>query len=256
VSQAWSDKAQQMHAALREDPQVLEAARQDSELEPVVRKLDEVIERLVAADRNEQGAELSDSAKEGLQHEVSELLSILAIELARKNMNFDESVVAPARNEPATPTSPWQRLLHVLSSDRFTQDLGLVRKPLSHVATALVVLSLIGWTAEPLADSLHLPLNRLRINAVDQQAQRELDEAVSKADAAKPEAVADEPAPSTHTAQSAARLVARAAVEQMTRSGVLDHLAQVERAPQNQAVPGVNYPELSASTILSGAVGR
>jgi hypothetical protein len=238
VSQAWSAMAQETHAALREDPEVLEAARRDPELEAAVQRFDEVIGRLVAADRGEEGAGLSDTVKSQLQQEVSELLSILAIELARKNMKFGEAVATPTQDEAARPKSRWQRALHVISSDRFAKDLGLVKKPLSHVTTALIVLSLIGWTAEPLADSLHLALNNLRINAVDQQAQRELNDAVSKAPPSKLEDAADSqtpPSATIHTAQSAARLVARVAVEQMTRGGVLDHVVQVERTALSEA---------------------
>jgi hypothetical protein len=238
VSEAWSAKARETHAALREDPGVLEAARKDPELEPVVQKLDDVIGRLVAADRGDEGAQVSESMKSQLQHDVSELLSILAVELARRNMKFEEAVATPTQDEAAKPKSRWLRALHVISSDRFAKDLGLVKGPLSHLTTALIVLSLIGWTAEPLADSLHLALNNLRINAVDQQAQRELDNAVSKAPPPKPEDALDSQTPTSatiHTAQSAARLVARVAVEQMARSGVLDHVVQVERATLSEA---------------------
>ena len=238
VSQTWSAKAQETHAALRKDPEMLEAARTDPEFEPLVQKLDDVIARLVAADRGDEGAQISESMKSQLQHDVSKLLSILAIELARKNVKFEEAVAKPTQDEAAKPKSRWQRLLHVISSDRFSKDLGLVKKPLSHVTTALIVLSLIGWTAEPLADSLHLALNSLRINAVDQQAQRELEDAISKARPPKLEDAADAQSPASataHTAQSAARLVARVAVEQMTRSGVLDHIVQVEKAPLSEA---------------------
>jgi hypothetical protein len=238
VSQVWSAKAQEAHAALREDPEVREAARKDPELEPVVQRLDEVIGLLAAVDQNEEGAQLSETVKSQLQHEVSELLSILAIELSRKNMKFEEAVATPTQDEAAMPKSRWQRLLHVISSDRFAKDLGLVKKPLSHVTTALIVLSLVGWTAEPLADSLHLALNMLRINAVDQQAQRELNDAIAKAPPPEPEDAADSqtpPSATIYTAQSAARLVARVAVEQMTRSGVLDHVVQIERTPLSEA---------------------
>ncbi|WP_310460462.1 hypothetical protein [Sphaerotilus sp.] len=238
VSQVWSAKAQEAYASLQQDPEMREAARKDPELEPVVQKFDEVIGRLVAADRGDEIAQLSEPVKSQLQHEASELLSILAIEIARKNMQFEEAVATPTQDEAAQPKSRWQRLLHVISSDRFAKDLGLVKKPLSHVTTALIVLSLIGWSAEPLADSLHLALNSLRINAVNQQAQRELDDAITKAPPPKPTAAADPqtPPPTTiHTAQSAARLVARVAVEQMTHSGVLAHVVQVDRVDSSQA---------------------
>lgn len=230
VAQAWMDKAQEIHARLREDPSGLEAARDDAELQPLVRKFDELIAALSAHDSGDREIFLSDEQVEGARHHASALFSALSVELAQKELKFDEVIGRAAGNEPS-PAGFWSRLARVISSDKLGKDLGFIKKPLSYVTTALLVFSLLGWSAEPLANSLQLAVNNLRVNLLDKKAQQDFAGAISTAPNSNPGAAAtaaSAAAPSAvtgaHTAQSAARFLARAAVDEMAHSGALDRI--------------------------------
>ncbi|MDX9663657.1 hypothetical protein QMK50_01480 [Pseudomonas sp. P5_152] len=235
VAQVWNAKAQELHERIINDPTCLDAAREDPQLNPTVERLDGLIEQLVAHDSGAPGAVMSAQALERTQSGASDLLSYLAIEWARKDLKFEEAVASSAAQEASQPQGPWQRLVRVLASERLGKDLGLIKKPLSYLTTALLILSLVGWSAEPLANSMQLMVNNLRMNASDQQAQREIEQALS---ALPPPPVAPESAESNTslpTVQVATRLFVRAALSEMTRSPALERWVQLPPERRNEA---------------------
>lgn len=237
VAHAWNTKAQELHDRIIEDPSFLEAARTDPDLNPTVERLDALVERLVAHDNGTKDSVLSHEELEQTQNSVSHLLYVLAIEWARKDLKFEEAVATPTEQEALKPPGRWQRLMRMLSSDRLGKDLGLIRKPLSYATTALLILSLIGWSAEPLANSMQLMVNNLRMNVSDQQAQREIEQALS-ALPPRPSAPDAEPAERSSplpTVQVATRLFVRAALSEMTKSAALEQWVQVKSASRSES---------------------
>jgi hypothetical protein len=264
VSQAWVAKAEEMHTLLREDPSTLAAARTDPDLQPLVGRLDELIGVLVAHDSGEESKVRSNEQIQEIREQIARVLSMLAIEMAQKELKFDE-LIDKASSDGPQATGLWARLSRAMASERFGKDLGFVKKPLSYVTTGLLVVSLLGWSAEPLANSLQLAVNNLRVNVLDKQAERELSEAISKAPERKPEPPGDAASESSanasavaHTAQTAARLVARAAVNEMSRDGALDRAAQVQRTVSSEAEfvrNAINEQHIDAA-LSSDTVGK
>ncbi|MEX5684470.1 hypothetical protein [Pseudomonas silesiensis] len=122
------------------------------------------------------------------------------------------------------------------SSEQSGEDQGRVRKPRPYVTTALLILSLIGWCAKPLADNMQLMVNNLRMNAADQHAQRDMDAALSAIPPLdKPNADPVDPDPAAPAVQAATRLFVRAALSDMTRSTAFEHWVQVTRSNHNDA---------------------
>jgi hypothetical protein len=239
VVAVWSAKAQQEFTRLREDPEAMKAARADADLRPLVEQLDELHSNMSITHAALEAAPHDEAlARElgGFGEELSSILSALSIEIARKDVDFESAVAAPAGDETQKQMqtqTPWQRFAAVVMSERFCKDAGLVKKPLSRGVTALLFVSLIGWTATPFADSLQLAINNLRINILAQEAHRDLDAALSQATPTADEAALPV-VRGSGSVQTASRLVARAALREMINSPVLDNAAQIDRAAGNE----------------------
>ncbi len=229
VTTVWIDKANAMHAALREDPSRIDAARADPELRPLIEQFDAIL-AAIGEDRaaEERGVAPDATARARLESELGRAVLLLAVEMARKQVDFGAAAGAPSGEDDAPP-STWRRIANVLASDRFGRDMGLVRKPLSVVVTGLLFVSLIGWAAEPMADSLRLSVNNLRVNLIDRDARRELDTALSRDAAPEPATEAGQP-PRPDTTQAASRVLARAIAHELARAPVLDRIVGVQRS--------------------------
>ncbi|VVN91301.1 hypothetical protein [Pseudomonas fluorescens] len=128
------------------------------------------------------------------------------------------------------------RQTRMLSSEQSGKDPDLVRNPLPYVTTALLILSLIGWCAEPLARNMQLMINNLRMNAADQQAQRDMEEVLSAMPLLKnPDAVPVYPDAAAPAVQAATRLLVRAALSDLTRSTAFEQWVQVTRSNRNES---------------------
>lgn len=229
VSQTWSRKAEEVYARLRENPTEIDTARADADLKPIVEDLDALVAELAGLDEA-HSREPSNAAHEKIEkdkrEELSAALSALAIEIARKDVTLD-TFSSPADGESA-PQEPGSRLLRILTGERFCKDIGLIKKPLSRIVTALLFITLIGWSAEPFANSLQLIVNNLRVNLMVEEAHRDLDVALSRA---TPEA--EDPTPPTLpnpvAVQAASRMLANAAVREMVQSSMFDEAVSIDR---------------------------
>ncbi len=226
VADVWMQKASAEHNAFCADPSLLDQARQVEGLAPWIAAIDEAIAAIARADAASD-AQAVDSAKAALGRALTDL----SIEKARRDVDFPEAAGQPTTNEQTGPRTVWHRVLTALSSKRFSADVGLVKKPLGWVISALLFVSLIGWCAEPMATSLRLSVNNLRVHANAQLAQRELEAALSRP--SDPE-LDRPPSEAQASAQVAARLVARAALHDLSRQRWLATPA-LERAPRAQA---------------------
>lgn len=224
----WRDYASDEHDAMLRDPGIIEAARDDPDLQPLVERIDAIIAHRAVLDR--YGGE-DPEPRERLDHELAATVTQLAIERARKRVDFPAlATAAPAPGEP--PPGRWRRLFTTLSSKKLSEDLGLVRKPLGRAVTAFTLVTLIGWSAAPAANSLALGVNNLRMQLVAADAKRDLDQALSRRDLPEP-LPSDEGEPEEDEAgtASAAQLVARAIMVEIARADPLARAAGVRRAP-------------------------
>ena len=231
VLEVWMQKANDEHAALRSDPSRIDAARQDPELLPIVQQLDVALAEI---NKLEQ-AEIPDEVALAQTHEaLSSVLSMLAIESARKHIDFPEAAGQPATAEKSASNDVWQRLLAVFSSKRLGTDLALVRKPLGWIVTGLLFVSLVGWASEPLANSLQLAVNNLRVQFDKHEAQRHLDEVLSRTSEKAPDTDV-QTTPYPNAVQAASRLLTHAIVREMSRAPLQGVTANARRGAQSEA---------------------
>lgn len=230
ITDAWLVNANQVYSRLRENPPEISQAKQDAELLPLVEQIEELLIFLSQHDQFDQESSISTEQMEEIQKELSSRLWMLAVEIARKEFKFDTAISTPSDEETGIPYSWKQKLMRALTSERFCKDLGLIKKPLSYLVTALLLISLIGWTAEPLANSLQLAVNNLRINVLDQDAKRELDAALTHISPTAPEGEkSDDYQPNSSTAQATTRLLAREVTRDILHSGLLDGTSEKEQ---------------------------
>jgi len=233
VEAAWMERASQVHDELRADPAKLELLRADAELAPLVQRLEDIIGELRLLDDSPPQQQRAAALRVSLQ----EVLSVLAVQAASKRLDATAAAGQATADEVA-PQGAWARLRGVLASPQLGRDLGLVKKPLSWVTTMLLVVSLVGWSAEPLADSLRLAVNNLEVQLVEREAARDFEQALSRieAPAEAPPADAVAAAATPVGLQRAALLSARAAMHAMTRAPLLERSAGLRRAPAGAAV--------------------
>lgn len=235
VTAVWSAKAQELYKHLRENPAEINAARADPGLKAIFERLDTVLADLARLDgalaREPADDALPKSRKIKLE-QLSAVLSALAIEMTSKDVTFD-TLAASADGEDSAPR-PGNLLLRILTGQQFCKDVGLLKTPLSRVVTALLFVTLIGWGAEPLANSLQLTVNNLRVNLLAQQAQRDLDVALSRAKPDADDSVAPT-LPNPAAVQAASRLLARVALREMLQSSLVDRATSTDRTPFSQS---------------------
>lgn len=217
VVKLWSSKAEEVHARMVANfPDALDEAQQNPELAPIVDRLLALLHRL----RSEDNApSLPAAAKAELKAELDAAFSYLAIETARGELKFD-AALDEVQVDQEKDRGGWARVRRILTSEKFGKDLGLIRKPMSYVASGLLFITLLGWASDPMAQGLQHVLNRLQVNAVAQEADANLRQAVGKRQAPADTAQESLP-PSTAVSQP----LARAVVDAMMRSSLLEKSA-------------------------------
>lgn len=236
VVRAWQEKAASTYEQLLSNPAALDAARQNAEYQPFFEKIDEALDAL----SSEDDPAAPDPSRAAKQDVLTDALSALAISIAAKTVDF--SGAASDDDEPANPPRGfWQHALRVLSSRQLGKDLGLVRRPLALTVTALLFVSLIGWAAEPMANSLRLAVNNLRMQAAHRDAQQNLQQALSRLPPPSPQSQRQSSALPSNAAQQAAQLMARNIVQELTRTSFVSSSAsnakdEVDRSELVRAV--------------------
>jgi hypothetical protein len=231
VSNAWTSRAREVYDKLVDDPAMLAAAGEDPALKLLV-------ERVLALAAHAAGESESDeNARRPICDEMHQLLAVLAMEIARKDINLDQVLSKATESEQASVSTRSRRLMRVLMSERLCRDLGLVKKPLSYATAALLFVSLVGWTAEPLANSFQLAVNNLRVNMLNAEAGQELDRAMSviSPKLAKAESMSTPlPQGAAAAVQNASRAIARAVTHELLRAPVLDGIAATRRSSSSE----------------------
>lgn len=220
VVQAWQAQAGKELTAIIEDPSLIEAAMTNPEQRPIAQHIQATLAALQALPAEGEATTEQDMEREQLREALHDALRSLAVEVANQKVDFAE-VIGKSTAPPDEPArTPWQRLARTLASKQFGKDMGLVRKPLGWVVTGLLLFSLTGWAADPLADNLRLTVNNLRINLANEEIQRDLEAALSHESADDlDEGGEDTPsAPNSRQVRASAegaRLVARAVTREM-----------------------------------------
>ena len=253
VVAAWTDRVGAVQERLSSNPNEIFKYSDDPELGEVVGRTAMLLQSLEEAP--------ADSAEEQqLVLEVQQIMVLLAVEIARKELDVEEVLAAPA-NPESDDKAPL--LIRAFASKSLAQDLELANRPLSMVATALLIVSLLGWSAEPLANSLRLAINNLEVNSLQSNVQRELDAAIESPEIE--DEVDDEEFSLSSSEVRIARAtsqVARVALQQMAQSGLLERSAgtQLIRGARSEFVraailrqeinsPASRAQELRAATV-------
>jgi hypothetical protein len=176
VINAWRNKAHEEFDALINNPSQLDDLRNDSELASVV----ENIKNLLIKIDSLEGLFVKDKKEIArLQGIVKLALSDLAIEVSRKKMDITAALDENYVDEEKQPHSKLSRFLRVLMSRKLQKDFRLVNKPLKLIVVGLSIVSLIGWTSVPLANSMRLAVNNLNVQIMEKDASNSLEQALS-----------------------------------------------------------------------------
>nr|VFK13386.1 MAG: hypothetical protein BECKLPF1236B_GA0070989_10472 [Candidatus Kentron sp. LPFa] len=229
VVATWTARAQQVFERLSEDSALLADHADDPELSALIERLDVLL--ALQAGMGESEEHLTERQQADM--ELSQLLSLCAMEIARKELDLEEILTIQETEDYEDQPN---LVVRVLASKQFAADLQLVNRPLSMLVTALLVISLIGWTSEPLADGMRLAVNNLRVHSLHANLERGLQTAVKTAEARENEPIDNEFA-RLDPAQRVARVsqqIARISLQQMMLSGVLERSADVQLARRSQ----------------------
>ena len=239
VAAVWAERASALYGEMIADPSLLARMRDDPALRSL---LDEVDAAVAETERSGWGR--SEEMAASAQVRLGEALSNLAIAAAGAEVDFPAAAGVPLASEASEPRSKWQRVFKVLSSKRLGSDLGMIRKPMGRLVTFLLFVSLVGWVAEPMADSLRLAVNNLRVQLAGEAAQRDLNAALSR----HLEGAVEEPDHGSSAADSVdatARVLARAVVRHWGRSPMVGDMVAVSRrteaAPIRNALAGRSH---------------
>jgi hypothetical protein len=224
LTTAWLEKTAEIRERFNEEFSAFEALAEDPELLPVVERAKEILAILTLAENETSDIQLSVEQAEALNQELEHSLLFLAMEKAKSEIDLDEALQRPEQNEQKQPTTSLKRVLRILGSSQFFKDLGIINRPLSYLAMGLLAISLTGWAAVPLANSMQLSVNNLRINAISDDVSRQLDQAVSAIDEADNDTEDSSPEAVEQALQitQLSRTLAREAVNQLLYSQGID----------------------------------
>jgi hypothetical protein len=192
--------------AFAADPDSLFRLAEDENFRPQVEELTVILaQRDAIAKESPAKQEKRQEELQFLESAIEARLQTIAFLVVKPKFDPVEAL----RTADPSPAEPARRgMLPMIgrpfASKGFAKDLGLIRTSFDRVASALLVLSLLTWAAEPLANSFRLTANNLQVTFEKQAAKQLLDEALSKAQPA--------PAPPTsmESVNQATRTIARA----------------------------------------------
>ncbi|WP_218312493.1 hypothetical protein [Alteromonas antoniana] len=226
LTNAWIEKAIEVRERFTQNPAGMDKFESHSELKPVVERVREILGYLSIENVEDSEVKLTQEQSGALHDELDQLLMMLALEQAKAEIDLNDVLSKPLKSEQSQPKTPLKRIMRILTSNQFAKDLGLLNRPLSYVATGLLIVSLMGWASAPLANSLKLSVNNLRMNAASSDVSRQFDKAISRIDEVTPdvpdvaEAVDDvsDSADSASQLAQVSRILAREAINQMVHS--------------------------------------
>lgn len=239
VARVWQAQASKELAAIIEKPELIEAAKSHPDQRPFAEHIEAILSALHSLPDAGEASQEQENERGRLREVLQDALHMLAVEVANQKVDFAEAIGKAAEPPDQPPSTPWQRLAKMVSSKQFGKDMGLVRKPLGWVVTGLLLFSLTGWAADPLADNLRLTVNNLRVNLANEAVQRDLETALSHESAdASDEADANLSSADVRQVRAAAegaRLVARAVAREMLDPGLMARMTGTSRSAESTA---------------------
>lgn len=232
VIEVWEARTNEVLEDFKKGPETINAAANDPQLRPFVEQLRTAIGEFHVL-REQPGTKPEELQAKHAR--ISQLFHFLAMEIAAKGFNVEEVLKQPSEEPTDAPPTWWRRMLRMLASERLAKDLGLVRKPLSYVLTALIVINLLGWVAAPMANSMQLAVNNLRVNALAQQAQRDLDQALSVRDLEPAPQVQEAPEISEDEVEHVTQMLTNVAMSELLRTSLSGESIQTRDATINNS---------------------
>lgn len=254
----WTERAQSVFERIQNDPNLLNSYAEDAEISKIIEQISIRLHVLSELDAEQPGAQSAEKAE--VSHELSSLFQLAAMEIASRELAAEGALnVSSLQNkEGENQRKPAPFIFRMFASKQFAKDIGLMSRPLSVAVTFLLVFSLVGWAAEPLANSMRLALNNLEVQSLAENVERELDTAVSevKVDPRHEYTGFDQLDSASRIAQVSEQ-IARITLEQMSRSGVLERSIGVQPTTQSRSEfvrSAILQQELKPSSSRAGVV--
>lgn len=230
VVAAWNAKAGEIYERLSTNPEEeLKVLRNDPAFQDKVEHLDKLLETL----NQEDIRAATTKQKDQIIQEIQSLLVILALEKSKNEVDIEEVLRTSTRSENVATGGMHRRILRIFASEQLTKDLGLVSRALSTALIVLLLVSLTGWAASPLANSLRITVNNVQIHAIQEEVNRNLDNAISNLD--PEDSTGDTTVYNPTNIALVSRIIARAATNQVYNSGVLEKSAGMEPSKVNRS---------------------
>lgn len=239
VAMVWQTQANKELTALIENPELVESAKAQPDQRPFAEHIEATLDALHHLPPEGEASPAQDTERARLREVLQDTLHMLAVEMANQKVDFADAIGKGAEHAAEPPATAWQRLARMVSSKQFGKDMGLVRKPLGWVVTGLLLFSLTGWAAAPLADNLRLTVNNLRVNLTNESVQRDLETALSQISPESLDEIEEPPtdanSPPVRAAAEGARVLARAVARDMLDPGVIARMTGTPRSSESTA---------------------
>lgn len=232
LTNAWLEKAVEIRERLEREPEALGKLATNPELKPVVDRVEEILGYLSIVNQANSDGVYTQQQIDAFHIELNQLLMLLTMGQAKEEIDLNEVFNKPEKDERPQPKTIVSRVVRIVFSNQFAKDLGLISRPLSYVATGLLILSLIGWASAPLANSLKLSVNNLRINSASSDVARALDLAISRIDEVPAENENSESVKYTNQISQVSRILAREAVNRVIQT---PNLGEAKRAQASKS---------------------
>ena len=235
VTAAWMAKAQEVQTRLQENREELHALRDDAQLHEIVERLVALLEIRENIDEEELDADQSDN----LQTEIQLLFNAIVVEKSKRELNVEKALRTSSQPKSDELDASKSIVLRIFASDRLAKDLGFINRPLSFLITSLLIISLTGWVATPLANSLRVTVNNLRIQLEHSVVDRDLDEEITRVPVPEPNEDSndddDRITNETTNIVRASSLLVQATIQELNRSALLERSVGIKPFRQNRS---------------------
>ena len=179
VAGVWTRRGQEVFKSILERPEAM--AHWDTKDPDLIGRMklfrQLVLQRNASAEPGEAGnAVNTDPAA------ILGLLKDIAVRRSAEELKAEgvfERPSSPSTGVGSTKFT-WQTFVQAFAGPRLSKDLGLVNRWVSIILTASLVVSLLGWSAPALANSLRLAVNNIRVHATHADVDQVMNEMVSR----------------------------------------------------------------------------
>ena len=167
------------------------------------------------------------------------LFSAIVLEKSKRELNVEQALRISSQPKSDEIGASKGIVFRILASDRLAKDLGFISRPLSFLIISLLIISLTGWAATPLANSLRVTVNNLRIQLEHSAVDRDLDEEIARVPVSEPnedphdddDRITNDPT----TIDRASRLLVQATIRELTQSALLERSVGIQPFKQDRS---------------------